>query len=452
MLTINVIGKNCNVKIDGTLYTVVVNEKFDLKKLQNLGLKYYYNLNESKNYFDENDNHITSKKRENYKATADAYKNRISKMVLEAIEAKTNEKTKRRVEKKLEEKKLRAEKREYLQKENAKFYIFKQLKDFTVKNGKVYLKGLNFELPQDFLDVISKEYNNNHLNLDEVIKPYINFMYNLSSNPNEDVRNKIFSWVHSKGFKITENGYIYAVRWIVKKNGISELTQFIHSEYTKKKIQKKSPKNYYVYKLEGDGIDTIGIQYIVKSKDVALTNEYQVIDSLYNLFNNKEEIVFTDNHTKTFTIKLGEVVSMNRKDCDESNAQCSTGFHQTTIQDIYNINFGDQIIGCLVNPSSITSIPNDSYRKFRCCEYYPLNLLDKSGIDELKNSDLVIDDTDFEMINIGKLFEDLVDKTDLYKVSDSKQRLKEIKEKLQSYKVKPDEPEQLAVINRTIKL
>ena len=94
---------------------------------------------------------------------------------------------------------------EYLQKENAKFYIFKQLKDFTVRNGKVYLKGLNFELPQDFLDVISKEYNNNHLNLDEVIKPYINFMYNLSSNPNEYVRNKIFSWVHSKGFKITEN-------------------------------------------------------------------------------------------------------------------------------------------------------------------------------------------------------------------------------------------------------
>ena len=42
-------------------------------------------------------------------------------------------------EKKLEEKKLRAEKREYLQKENAKLYIFKQLKDFTVKNGKVYL-------------------------------------------------------------------------------------------------------------------------------------------------------------------------------------------------------------------------------------------------------------------------------------------------------------------------
>ena len=108
MLTINVIGKNCNVKIDDKLYTVVVNEKFDLKKLQNLGLKYYFNLNESKNYFDESGEHNTSEKRASYKATADAYKNRISKMVLEAIEAKTNEKVKQRIEKKLEEKKLRA--------------------------------------------------------------------------------------------------------------------------------------------------------------------------------------------------------------------------------------------------------------------------------------------------------------------------------------------------------
>jgi len=114
--------------------------------------------------------------------------------------------------------------------------------------------------------------------------------------------------------------------------------------------------------------------------------------------------------------------------------------------------FGDTLISVLVNPAMIVSIPSDSYPKIRCCEYYPYSILDPSVIEDFKNSDLVIDDTDFEMINIGKLFEDLVDKTDLYKTSDNKQRLKEIKEKLQSYKVKPNEPEQLAVINRTIKL
>lgn len=351
MLTINVIGKNCNVKIDGTLYTVVVNEKFDLKKLQNLGLKYYFNLNESKNYFDELGEHNTSEKRASYKATADAYKNRISKMVLEAIEAKTNEKTKKRIEKKLEEKKLRAEKKEYLEKENAKFYIFKQLKDFTVKDGKVYLKSLNFELPQDFLDVISKEYNNNHLNLDEVIKPYINFMYNLSSNPNEDVRNKIFSWVHSKGFKITENGYIYAVRWVVKKNDISELTQFVHSEYTKKKLQKKSPKNYSVWEETNDEVSTY---HLIERKRI-LENKVDTTNlilngNLFELFYKKEDLEFTDNHTKTFSIKLGEVVSMNRKDCDETSKNCSSGLHALSLKYAKNNSFGDQLIGIIVDP------------------------------------------------------------------------------------------------------
>jgi hypothetical protein len=53
MLTINIIGKNCYVKVDGNLYTVVVDENFDLKKLQNWGIKYYYNLNQSKEYFDQ---------------------------------------------------------------------------------------------------------------------------------------------------------------------------------------------------------------------------------------------------------------------------------------------------------------------------------------------------------------------------------------------------------------
>ena len=244
MLTINVIGKNCNVKIDDKLYTVVMNEKFDLKKLQNLGLKYYYNLNESKNYFDELGEHITSEKRASYKATADSYKERIKKMILEQLESQKKVKTTKDFEKKLEKKKLKEEEFKIKQVEISKKKLFSKIPEFVVKNNEVYLKGLNFVLPEDFLKVILEVENK---------QPYINFMYNLSSNPNKNVRNKIFSWVHSKGFKITENGYIYAVRWVVKKNDISELTQFVHSEYTKKKVQKKSPKNYNVCKLEGDG-------------------------------------------------------------------------------------------------------------------------------------------------------------------------------------------------------
>lgn len=448
MLTINVIGKNCNVKIDDILYTVVVSESFDLKKLQNLGLKYYYNLNESKNYFDESGEHNPADKRAAFKASADAYKERIKKMILTQIENHKSIKTVNDFNKQLEKKKLKEELYKLNQLRKDKVNSFSKFPQLEIRNNEVYLKGLDFILPDDFLKVIQEVENP---------QPYINFMYNLSSNPNEEVRNKIFTWVHSNGFKITENGYIYAVRWVVKKNDIPELTQFVHSEYTKRKLQKKSPKNYAVYSVEADDIDTFGIQYNSIENSKIATDKFQstnhtLIGNLNDLFNKQEELVFTDNYTKTFTIKLGEVVSMDRKDCDETSANCSSGLHALSFNYAVDNSFGNQLVGIIVNPQSVVALPYDSYEKFRCCEYYVHNLLNISDIEELQNSDLVIDDTDFELINVSKIYDSLSDKTNLYSSSNSKERLEEIKSKLQSYKVKPVEPEQLAVVNRLIKL
>jgi hypothetical protein len=444
MLTINVIGKNCNVKIDDILYTVIVNESFDLKKLQNLGLKYYYNLNESKNYFDESGEHNPADKRAAFKASADAYKERIKKMILTQIENYKNVKTAKDFNKQLEKKKLKDEQYKLNQLRKDKVNSFSKFPQLEVKNNEVYLKGLNFILPDDFLKVIQEVENP---------QPYINFMYNLSSNPNEDVRNKIFTWIHSNGFKITENGYIYAVRWVVKKNDTPELTQFVHSEYTKRKLQKKSPKNYSVYSLEGDD----GIQYNTIENSKIATDKFQstnhtLVGNLYDLFNKEEDLEFTDNYTKTFTIKLGEVVSMNRVDCDETSANCSSGLHALSFNYARDNSFGNQLIGIIVDPKNVVALPYDSYQKFRSCEYYVHNLLTIDDIDELRSSDLVIDDTDFELINVSKIYDSLSDKTNLYNSTNSKERLEEIKSKLQSFKVKPVEPEQLAVVNRLIKL
>jgi hypothetical protein len=436
------------VKIDDILYTVVVSEDFDLKKLQNLGLKYYYNLNESKSYFNESGEHNLADKKAAFKASADAYKEKIKKMIFTQIENYKNVKTTKDFNKQLEKKQLKEEQYKLNQLRKDKVNSFNKFPQLEVKYNEVYLKGLNFILPDDFLKVIQEVENP---------QPYINFMYNLSSNPNEEVRNKIFTWIHSKGFKITENGYIYAVRWVVKKNNIPELTQFVHSEYTKKKVQKKSPKNYSVYSIEGDGVDTFGIQYdtIEYSKigtDKFQSINYTLIGNLYDLFNKEEELVFTDNYTGTFTIKLGEVVSMNRADCDETSNNCSSGLHSLSFKYARDNSFGNQLIGIIVDPKNIVALPYDSYEKFRCCEYYVHNLLTIDDIDELRSSDLVIDDTDFELINVSKIYDSLINKTNLYNSFNSKERLEEIKSKLQSFKVKPVEPEQLAVVNRLIKL
>jgi len=448
MLKINIIGKNCNVKIDDILYTVIVSEDFDLKKLQNLGLKYYYNLNESKSYFNEFGEHNSADKKAAFESSADAYKERIKKMIFTQIENYKNVKTTKDFNKQLEKKQLKEERYKLNQLRKDKVNSFSKFPQLEVKYNEVYLKGLNFILPDDFLKVIQEVENP---------QPYINFMYNLSSNPNQYVRNNVFTWVNNNQFKITENGYIYGVRWVVTKSEIPELIQFVHSEYTKKKLQKKSPKNYSVYSVEGDGVDTFGIQYNTIENSKIATYKFQstnhtLIGNLYDLFNKEEELEFTDNHTQTFKIKLGEIVSMNREDCDESSTECSRGLHFISTNHAINNRFGDILISVLVNPSMIVSIPNDNYPKIRCCEYFPYSILDISTIEEFKTSDLVIDDTDFELINVSKIYDSLINKTNLYNSSNSKERLEEIKSKLQSFKVKPVEPEQLAVVNRLIKL
>lgn len=445
MLTINIIGKNCNVSVDGKLYTVVVDESFDLKKLQSWGIKYYYNLNQSKEYFDQFGEHQTAEKRSTFKHNANAYKERIKKLVIEAIEARKVEKVKKDYSKKIEKKKLQQEKRDWLKQENEKFYVFKQLKDFVVKDGKVYLKGLDFELPQTFLDVISKEFNKQG-----DIQPYINFMYQVAVNPNVDVRDKIFDWIHSNGFKITQNGYIYAVRWVVKVDEISELTRFVQAEYVKKKLQKKSPKNYSIWRE----VDNFGSLYHlfeakrISENKVDLTN-FTLEGNLFELYNQKEEVRFTDNHTKTCDIRLGKVMEMNRKDCDSTSAQCSTGYHALSLNYALKNSFGDQLIGILVSSSDIVALPYDHYEKFRCCKYYVKDILDESVIQEMKLTDLVIDDMDYQELNVNELLEKLQGKKNLFKYED---KLQEIKDKLKTFNGVKPEPEDLAFVNRLIKL
>jgi hypothetical protein len=448
MLTINVIGKNCNIVLDGVLYTVITSESFDLKRLQSYGLKYYYNYNLSKDYFDEFGEHITEQRRDILKTYAELYKLKIKKLIFSQIEIQNNAKTAKDFERKLEKRKLEEEKYNLKRLKDNKVKSFSNFSQLEIRNNEVYLKGLNFILPDDFLKVIQEVENP---------QPYINFMYNLSSNPNEYVRNNVFTWVNNNQFKITENGYIYGVRWVVKKNDIPELTQFVHSEYIRKKLQKKSPKNYSVYSLEEESDYSIRIYYNIVENSKIATEKFQstnhtLIGNLYDLFNKEEDLEFTDNYTQTFKIKLGEVVSMNREDCDESSTECSRGLHFISTNHAINNSFGDTLISVLVNPSMIVSIPNDNYPKIRCCEYFPYSILDISTIEEFKTSDLVIDDTDFELINVSKIYDSLSYKTNLYNSSNSKERLQEIKSKLQSFKVKPVEPEQLAVVNRLIKL
>lgn len=93
--------------------------------------------------------------------------------------------------------------------------------------------------------------------------------------------------------------------------------------------------------------------------------------------------VYTDVHSGKFRIKIGEVVTMPREECDGNQDNvCSTGLHCATHNWLEKNYFGDTGLVCLVNPADVVAVPPvDSYGKLRTCAYLPIGYAkyDESG-------------------------------------------------------------------------
>lgn len=96
-----------------------------------------------------------------------------------------------------------------------------------------------------------------------------------------------------------------------------------------------------------------------------------------NVDKTKEENVFTDHHSHTFKIRIGEMVTMDRDKCDTVQENtCSTGLHiggRGWLKENY---FGDTGLACLINPADVVAVPPyDNYGKLRTCAYLPMDII-----------------------------------------------------------------------------
>lgn len=77
-----------------------------------------------------------------------------------------------------------------------------------------------------------------------------------------------------------------------------------------------------------------------------------------NVDKTEEENVFTDHHSHTFKIRIGEMVTMDRDKCDTVQENtCSTGLHiggRGWLKENY---FGDTGLACLINPADVVAVP-----------------------------------------------------------------------------------------------
>lgn len=96
-----------------------------------------------------------------------------------------------------------------------------------------------------------------------------------------------------------------------------------------------------------------------------------------NVDKTKEENVFTDHHSHTFKIRIGEMVTMDRDKCDTVQENtCSTGLHIGGRGWLKKNYFGDTGLACLINPADVVAVPPyDNYGKLRTCAYLPMDII-----------------------------------------------------------------------------
>lgn len=96
-----------------------------------------------------------------------------------------------------------------------------------------------------------------------------------------------------------------------------------------------------------------------------------------NVDKTEEENVFTDHHSHTFKIRIGEMVTMDRDKCDTVQEKtCSTGLHIGGRGWLKKNYYGDTGLACLINPADVVAVPPyDNYGKLRTCAYLPMDII-----------------------------------------------------------------------------
>jgi hypothetical protein len=90
---------------------------------------------------------------------------------------------------------------------------------------------------------------------------------------------------------------------------------------------------------------------------------------LYLDLPNREENRFTDDWTKTFDIRIGQVTSMPQEQCNWSTQDCAAAGLHFTADQIHYVGCGDQSVIVLINPMKVVGI---GQHKGRCYEYLPI--------------------------------------------------------------------------------
>ena len=322
------------------------------------------------------------------------------------------------------------------------FELLSKFSHFKVVGNSVYLSGINRSLPQllieRFIEIVDsyEHYSVQQteellLQNDEFVGLKRFFMW-ACLNPRVEVANSLFDFLSQNGMKITKQGFFVALRNVVTSHGSAELVHFISNAYNKvKAVWKKKPDDYHVF-LENGAYKMVHTEsmYTTKTVDcdycdgtgimidddgdsnacddgcegsglveinVPIDNG-QLIGNLTELYldlPNRAENRFTDNWTRTFDIRIGQVVSMPSENCNWSTQDCATaGLHFAGHTAPYVL-CGDVTVFTLHNPMKVVGIGTE---KGRCWEYLPFMT---TSVDEANE---IMNDKDFDFLELDEAY------------------------------------------------
>ena len=258
-----------------------------------------------------------------------------------------------------------------------------------------------------------------YLNQDDEYVALKNFFMWCCLNPRAEVAHELYRFLSENSFRITKQGFVVALRNVVTLHGSPELVHFISNTYNKvKAVWKKNPSEYTVflengeYKLvhddklfktilvddttcpdcDGNGgwygewndemeddewedcerCDGTGEIEEYEYEQTVPVEHGEKIGNLVDLYldlPNRAENRFTDDWTKTFDIRIGQVTSMPMEECNWSTQDCAAAGLHFTADQIHYVGCGDQSVIVLINPMKVVGI---GQHKGRCYEYLPI--------------------------------------------------------------------------------
>lgn len=257
------------------------------------------------------------------------------------------------------------------------------------KNNSIYWDGVSeLSMPETLVNaVIQAEKEGDK----EALEAYRNFWVLMSLNPDPECRKNLFWFLERWGMKIAKCGMFIGYRNVdIKEEGCvttysQELCDFAVNHYERLRAQKKGTSHYIVVDAGNNKLSLLklnpeeGVDAPRGAKVYNLKDLYAELKAVNFLVKNiGNDTVYTDHHSHSFTIKVGEVVSMPREETDsDSNVSCSRGLHIGGLGWLKQCYFGTQGLVCLVNPAKVVAVPHiDNYGKLRTCEYLPIALVD----------------------------------------------------------------------------